>query len=68
MTPDLSVVVPIRNEALNVEALYTEVSTTLNAWGRPWELIVVDDGSTDDSFAMLAKIQARDPRVRVIQS
>lgn len=67
MTPDLSVVVPIRNEALNVEALYTEVSTTLNAWGRPWELIVVDDGSTDDSFAMLAKIQARDPRVRVIQ-
>jgi len=67
VTPDLSVVVPIRNEALNVEALYTEVSTTLNAWGRPWELIVVDDGSTDDSFAMLAKIQARDPRVRVIQ-
>lgn len=67
MTPDLSVVVPIRNEALNVEALYTEVSTTLNAWGRPWELIVVDDGSTDDSFAVLAKIQARDPRVRVIQ-
>ena len=67
MTPDLSVVVPIRNEALNVEALYTEVSTTLNAWGRPWELIVVDDGSTDDSFAVLAQIQARDPRLRVIQ-
>jgi glycosyltransferase involved in cell wall biosynthesis len=67
VTPDLSVVVPIRNEALNIEALYTEISTTLNAWGRPWELIVIDDGSTDGSFDVLAKIQAADPRVRVIQ-
>ena len=67
MTPDLSVVVPIRNEALNIEAMYAEVSTTLDAWGRPWELIVVDDGSTDGSFDLLAKLNARDPRVRVIQ-
>jgi len=67
VNPDLSVVVPIRNEALNLEALYVEVSSTLTSWGRPWELIVIDDGSTDDSFAILARIQAADPRVRVIQ-
>ena len=67
MTPDISVVVPIRNEALNIEALYTEVSATLTSWGRPWELIVIDDGSTDDSFAVLTRLQAADPRVRVIQ-
>lgn len=67
MTPDLSVVVPIRNEALNLEALYVEISSTLTAWGRPWELIVVDDGSTDGSFEILEKIQAADPRVQVIQ-
>ena len=67
MIPDLTVVVPIRNEALNVEALYAEVSSTLDAWGRPWELIVVDDGSTDQSFDILAKIHAADPRVTVIQ-
>lgn len=67
MTPHLSVVVPIRNEALNIDALYREVSTTLDAWGRPWELIVVDDGSTDDSFARLEKLHQADTRVRVIQ-
>lgn len=67
MTPDLSVVVPIHNEALNIDALYAQVSSTLDAWGRPWELIVVDDGSTDDSFERLARVQAQDPRVRVIQ-
>lgn len=67
MTPDLSVVVPIRNEALNIEALYAEIATTLTAWGRPWELIVVDDGSTDQSFEILTKIHAADPRVTVIQ-
>ena len=67
MTPALSVVVPIRNEALNIEALYREVATTLDAWGRPWELIVVDDGSTDGSFELLEKLHQTDPRVRVIQ-
>jgi glycosyltransferase involved in cell wall biosynthesis len=39
----------------------------LGPWGRPFELVIVDDGSTDDSFAILAELQARDPRVRVIR-
>ena len=67
MAPDLSVVIPIRNESPNIRALYEEFTTVLAAWGRPFELVVVDDGSTDDSFAILSELQARDPRLRVIQ-
>ena len=67
MAIDLSVVIPIRNESPNLAALYSEFTETLEAWGRPYELLLVDDGSTDDSFAKMADLQARDPRVRVIR-
>ncbi len=67
MAPDLSVVIPIRNESPNLQGLYREFTETLEAWGRPYELILVDDGSTDDSFARMAELQASDPRVRVIR-
>jgi glycosyltransferase involved in cell wall biosynthesis len=64
---DLSVVIPIRNEAACLVELHRELTETLSAWGRPYELIVIDDGSTDDSFQILARLQAGDPRVRVIR-
>jgi glycosyltransferase involved in cell wall biosynthesis len=67
MTPELSVVIPIHNEALNLRELHHEFVTVLEAWGRPFELVLIDDGSTDDSFAILAEIQRADPRVRVIR-
>jgi glycosyltransferase involved in cell wall biosynthesis len=67
MTPDLSIVIPIRNEAENLPALYDEFTQTLQASGRPYELLLIDDGSTDGSFEILAGFQARDPRVRVIR-
>lgn len=67
MTPELSVVIPIHNEAPNLPALYDEFTATLTAWGRPYEIVLVDDGSTDDSFAIMAAMQARDSRVRVIR-
>jgi len=67
MIPDLSVVIPIRNESPNLRRLYDEFTSVLSAWGRPFELVIVDDGSTDDSFAILAELQARDPRLRVIR-
>jgi len=64
---DLSVVIPIYNEAENVEALCKEFIETLNAWGRSYEILLVDDGSTDDSFARLCRLQATHPQLRVIQ-
>jgi glycosyltransferase involved in cell wall biosynthesis len=67
MTPELTVVIPIRNESPNIRPLYDELMTTLGASGRRFEVIVIDDGSTDDSFAQLAALQAGDPRLRVIR-
>jgi glycosyltransferase involved in cell wall biosynthesis len=64
---ELSVVIPIRNEAPSLDELHRELTDTLTRWGRPYELIVVDDGSTDDSFEALARLQALDPRLRVIR-
>jgi len=65
--PDLSVVVAVYNKAPNVAELYRELSDTLVAWGRPYELIFVDDGSADETFEILAGLQAGDARVRVIR-
>lgn len=67
MSPEISVVIPIRNESPNIRPLYDELMTTLGATGRTVEVIVVDDGSTDDSFTQLAAFQAADPRLRVIR-
>lgn len=67
MTPDVSVVIPVYNESANLEQLYRELTDTLEAWGRSYEIVAVDDGSTDDSFDILAKLQERDARLRVIR-
>jgi len=64
---DLTIVIPVRNEAPSLEALLEEVTRAMTAWGRSYEVIVVDDGSTDDSFQILARLQAGDARVRVIR-
>jgi glycosyltransferase involved in cell wall biosynthesis len=64
---ELSVVIPIRDEAESLEDLHRELSATLNAWARTYEIIFIDDGSTDGSFAILSRLQAADPQVRVIR-
>jgi glycosyltransferase involved in cell wall biosynthesis len=65
--PEISVVVPMRNESPNVAALYTELTTVLVAFGRSYEIIAIDDGSTDDTFTLLAALQRKDRRLRVIR-
>jgi glycosyltransferase involved in cell wall biosynthesis len=67
MQPQISVVVPMRNESPNVRPLYDELVATLEAYGHPFEIVVIDDGSTDNTFALLAALQARDARLRVIR-
>src|SRR5919201_6294057 len=65
--PDLTVVIPIRNEAPSIAALHRELVDTLVGWGRSFEIIVVDDGSTDESFEILARLQSADANLRVIR-
>ncbi len=67
MQPDLSVVIPVRNEAENVRQLCRELVDVLGRWNRTFEIIVIDDGSTDDTFQLLREIQTAEPRVRVIR-
>ncbi len=67
MTRDLSIVVPLLDEAPNLEQLYRELTETLVEFGRDYELLFIDDGSTDATFELLARFQASDARVRVIR-
>jgi glycosyltransferase involved in cell wall biosynthesis len=67
MAIDLSVVIPVRNESPNLADLYRELTESLAAWGRSYEIILIDDGSTDDSFEIMARLQSGDPRVRVVR-
>src|ERR671912_2895523 len=67
MIPELSIVIPVRNESPNIKPLYDELTQTLVEYGRPYEMLVIDDGSTDDTFQQLAALQSRDPHLRVIR-
>jgi glycosyltransferase involved in cell wall biosynthesis len=65
-TLDLSVLIPVYNEVQNVGPLHAELDATLRPSGLRYEIIFVDDGSTDGSRAKLASIQESDPEhVRV---
>lgn len=64
--PVVSVVIPIYDEAENLDDLHRELTAALEAMGRPYEIILVDDGSRDASLARLAGIESRDRRVRVL--
>jgi len=64
---ELSVIVPIRNEAPGLVELHRELTDTLERWGRSYEIVAIDDGSTDESFEVLTRLHAMDPRLRVIR-
>ncbi len=65
--PSVSVVVPLYNEAASVAELYRRTVETLDAFGRSYELIFIDDGSTDMTFAELERLHDADGRVRAVR-
>jgi undecaprenyl-phosphate 4-deoxy-4-formamido-L-arabinose transferase len=65
--PELSVVIPVFNEVATLVDLHLRLSRTLKDMGRPWEVIFVDDGSTDGSADVLRALHVQDPGVRVIR-
>jgi glycosyltransferase involved in cell wall biosynthesis len=65
--PELSVVIPLYNEAETIPALYEELDRALRDLSERAEIILVDDGSTDASFHLLKGLSARDARLRVIR-
>ena len=66
-TPPVSVVVPLVNEEATIAPLYDEVRRALDGAGFQWEIVYVDDGSTDGSYRELVKLHAAYTNVRVVR-
>ena len=64
--PVISAVVPIYNEADNLSELHARLAGAMDATGRSWEMIFVDDGSTDDSPRLIREFHAQDARIKAI--
>ena len=65
--PRYSVVIPVHDEAEILPQLYDRLRTVLDGLDGDWELILVDDGSRDGSYALMVELHGRDPRVRVLR-
>jgi len=65
--PVISVVVPMLNEAENLAALYARLTAVLSSLQLPYEVITVDDGSTDGTYEGLCSLHAQDPRLKCIR-
>ncbi|MGH3036612.1 MAG: glycosyltransferase family 2 protein [Gaiellaceae bacterium] len=65
--PEVSLVVPVYNEEATLEEVYRRATATLEELGRPYELIVVDDGSRDGTWAIVERLAAQDARVRAVR-
>jgi dolichol-phosphate mannosyltransferase len=66
MTPDLSVVFPVYNEEENVPILLAEIARALDGSGWMYEIVAVDDGSSDRSLSVLRESRATYPTLRVL--
>ena len=65
--PELSVVVTLFQERSTLEELHARLAAALEALGRPYEVLYVDDGSTDGTFAVLERIHEGDDHVRAVR-
>ncbi|GBC81103.1 Dodecaprenyl-phosphate galacturonate synthase [bacterium HR10] len=65
--PTYSIVIPLYNEAENVEPLYRELKPVLEHLGAPYEVIFVDDGSQDGTYEVLLALHREDPTVHLVR-
>lgn len=65
--PDVSIVIPVLNEAENVTPLYHALTSVMQETEYTWEVIFVDDGSSDATFEVLKELHAQDDRLRVVR-
>ena len=65
--PHVSLVLPVFNEEATIREVYRRSAEALEASGEPYEIIVIDDGSTDGTWAELAEIHRADPNVRAVR-
>lgn len=64
--PTFSIVTPIKDEAGNITRLYTRLRDVMDTTGEPWEIIMINDGSVDNSLMEMLATAANDGRVKVI--
>ena len=62
-----SIVVPVMNEEENAQLLHEAITRVMREWGKSYELIIVDDGSTDRTFDILHGLSRQDPCLRVVK-
>ncbi len=62
-SPEISIIAPIFNEYENIPELYRRIKDVLDPTGDSWELVMVDDGSTDGSTDLIREYRDQDPRL-----
>jgi glycosyltransferase involved in cell wall biosynthesis len=65
--PELSIVIPVYNEEDNVEDLIAAINSAVRDYKEDYEIVLVDDGSTDESFKILKNLAQENPKIRVIR-
>jgi len=64
---DLTVVIPVYNEAGNLKELLSELASVLRTVGHSYEIVAVDDGSTDGSYEVLLRLRSTEPHLRIVR-
>ena len=67
MDSTLSIIIPAYNEEDNIDPVYHELKSVLSETGHPYEILFIDDGSTDQTFQKMKSIQIKDDSVRIIK-
>ena len=63
----VSVVIPILNEELVLHEFYPRLKKEAESWGKSYELLFVDDGSTDNSFELMCEWKKKDSNIRIVK-